>query len=68
MSLKAAHILFLISAIVLCLGFGAWEVREFLRYRGWLDLAIGLFSLVSGVALIVYFRAMLKKLRGISYL
>lgn len=68
MSLKAFHILFLISAIVLCLGFGAWEIREFLRYRGWLDLGIGVFSLVSGVALVVYFRVMLKKLRGISYL
>lgn len=68
MSLKAFHILFLISAIGLSLGFGAWEIREFLRHRGWLDLGIGVFSLVSGVALIVYFRVMLKKLRGISYL
>ncbi|MBK9137180.1 MAG: hypothetical protein IPM17_00165 [Verrucomicrobia bacterium] len=68
MSLKAFHVVFLISAIALCLGFGAWQVRVFLEDRGWLDLVLAAASLLGGVALIVYFRAMLRKLRDFSYL
>jgi hypothetical protein len=68
MSLKAFHVVFLISAIALCLGFGAWEIRVFLEERSGLDLALGVCSLLGGVALVVYFRVVLKKLRDISYL
>lgn len=66
MSLKAFHILFIASSILLCLGFCAWEIREYRADGGPLDLCLGLGYGISAILLAVYFRAMLKKLRGIS--
>ncbi|MBM3879638.1 MAG: hypothetical protein FJ387_07940 [Verrucomicrobia bacterium] len=68
MSLKAFHILFILVSIVLAFGFGAWELVAFFDGRQTLDLALGAGSLVAGVALIFYFRAVLKKLKNMSYL
>ena len=68
MSLKALHVVFIVASIVLALGFGAWSLNEFAHggARGHLWFGIG--SLIVGVLLIVYGKAMLKKLKDISYL
>jgi len=68
MSLKAFHVVFVVSSILLCFGFGAWAIHARLHGGGLLDFILGLLALVGGVALIVYFKAVLKKLRNISYL
>lgn len=68
MSLKAFHVLFIVSSILLCFGFGAWELHARTHTGSLVDLALGLGSLVSGVVLLFYFKAMLRKLRDISYL
>lgn len=68
MSLKAFHVVIILSSILFCLGFGAWEVRAYQVTGGGLDLFLGVFSLTAGAALIVYFKAMLRKLRHISFL
>lgn len=68
MSLKAFHVLFCVTSIVLCLGFGAYEINLRLQGGGLIDLTLGVLSLAGGVLLIVYFKAMLRKLKDISYL
>ncbi len=68
MSLKAFHVVFVISSILLCFGFGAWAIHARTQGGDLLDFVLGLISLAGGVAMIVYFKAVLRKLRGISYL
>ena len=68
MSLKAFHVLFVLSTILLCFGFGAWAIRDRMQGGGWLEFILGLLSLAGGVAMIVYFKVVLRKLRNISYL
>jgi len=69
MSLKTFHILFIVAATALAFGFGAWEVKHYVDGQAsGLELALGILSLVLGVALIVYGRYFLRKLRDVSYL
>jgi len=68
MSLKALHIIFVIASIMLALFFGAWAVKQYFEVggRAYVWYAIGSFSV--GLALIVYGKVVLKKLKDISYL
>jgi len=68
MSLKALHIVFIVASIVLALGFGAWALNEFAHDGPRSYLWFGLGSCVIGIVLIFYCRAVLKKLKDISYL
>jgi hypothetical protein len=68
MSLKALHIVFIVASTVLALGFGAWSVNEYAHGGARSNLWFGIGSFVIGVALIVYGRAILRKLKDISYL
>lgn len=68
MSLKAFHVVFVLSSILLCFGFGAWAIHARVQGGNLLEFVLGLVSLAAGVALIVYFKAVMKKLRDISYL
>ena len=70
MSLKAFHIVFILVSTLLCAGFGAWSLSRYFQIGGggMLDLAMGIGSLICMVALVIYGRAFLKKLRHISYL
>lgn len=68
MSLKAVHIVVILSSILLCFGFGVYEILAWKRTQSLLDLALGVLGLGGGVLLSVYFKAMLRKLRHISYL
>ena len=68
MSLKALHIVFIVASIVLALGFGAWSLNEYAHDGARSNLWFGIGSLVIGVALIIYGRAILRKLKDISYL
>jgi hypothetical protein len=68
MSLKALHLVFIVASIVLALGFGAWSLNEYFDGAARMNFWLGIGSLVIGVALIVYCRAMLRKLKDISYL
>ncbi len=68
MSLKAFHIFFILLSILLCFSFGAWEIHARLDGGTPADLVLGSISLCGGVALIFYFRSVLKKLKHISYL
>jgi len=68
MSLKAIHIIFVAASTLLCFGFAAWAFRAFSLSGGWANLLLGITSLVGGVALLVYGRYFLRKLKHISYL
>jgi hypothetical protein len=68
MSLKALHIVFIVASIVLAFGFGAWSLNEFFQGGVRSNLWYGVGSLVAGVLLIIYGKAVLKKLKNISYL
>ena len=69
MSLKAFHVLFITAASALAFGFGVWELKDYWSANGRLaDLLFGLGALAVGVALIVYERYFLKKLKKVSLL
>lgn len=68
MSLKAIHIVFIVASIVLALGFGAWSLNEFAHGGARSNLWFGVGSLLAGLLLIIYGKAVLKKLKDISYL
>ena len=69
MSLKALHIVFITASSVLAFGFAAWGFKTWSSGDGMTrDLVFGIGSLVAGVALIVYGRYFLKKLKDVGYL
>ncbi|HEY0549031.1 MAG TPA: hypothetical protein VGF13_05480 [Verrucomicrobiae bacterium] len=68
MSLKALHIVFIVASIVLAFGFGAWSLNEYALDGARSNLWFGVGSILAGVLLIVYSKAMLRKLKDISYL
>ena len=68
MSLKALHIVFIVASIVLAFGFGAWSLNEYAQDGARSNLWFGIGSILAGVLLIVYSKAMLRKLKDISYL
>ena len=68
MSLKALHIVFVTASILLAFGFGAWEINAWKAGGTATDLALGIGSCVVGVALLIYGKYFLNKLKHISYL
>ena len=53
----------------LAFGFGGWSLKNYFSgERAGLDLAMGIGSLLVAVALIVYGKYFLKKLKNVSYL
>lgn len=68
MSLKAFHIVFVTVAAVLCVGFGVWAIRNYQANGDALSAVAGVGSLAGAVALVVYGRWFLRKLKGVSFL
>lgn len=68
MSLKAIHIVLIISSILLSFGFGAFELNRYQLMQEQTDLLLGVGSSIAGVGLLVYGFYFLKKTRHISYL
>jgi hypothetical protein len=69
MSLKAVHIIFITASCLMAFGFAGWCLKSFFSGEGLTrDLVFGLGSFAVGVALIVYGRYFLKKLKDVGYL
>ncbi len=69
MSLKAFHIFFIAVATLFLAGFGIWELRRLATGGGAsLDWALAVLALCGAVALLVYGRAFLEKMKDVSYL
>jgi hypothetical protein len=69
MSLKAFHLVFITASCALAFGCGVWALKDYFSPDGVTsDLVFGLVSFAIGVALIIYERYFLKKLKKESYL
>lgn len=68
MSLKAIHLVFITASILLSLGFAGWSLREYTATHTTTDLVFAIGSVVVAIALMVYGRYFLKKLKNTSYL
>lgn len=68
MSLKAFHIVFIALSALLAVGFGVWEVVQFVETGNAWALVGGLASFGVSAALVVYGIRFLKKLKHIGYL
>ena len=68
MSLKAFHIFFVSISTLFAIGFGWWAIREYSVHHEMMSLIFGSASLVGAVALVIYGRWFLRKLKGVSYL
>ena len=69
MSLKALHIVFVTASVVLAAVVAVWGFNNYFSPEGTrTDLVYGIASVVSGLALLVYGRYFLKKLKNVSYL
>jgi DNA-binding transcriptional regulator of glucitol operon len=68
MSLKAVHILFITCSILLAFFLGGWLWHDYARTGDRAEAVVSVISWVSGVLLIVYAKAILRKLRQISFL
>ena len=66
MGLKNIHIVFIATAIALCLGFGAWCLSMYRDLGGAGYLVSGLFSFACAVALTIYGNWFLQKMKGIG--
>ncbi len=68
MSLKAFHLVFIAAAIGLAFGFGGWCLKGYLSEHHTSDLVYAIGSGLVGVGLVFYARAVLKKLKNVSFL
>ena len=66
MSLKAFHIFFISLSIVLSIGVGSWGVSNYLAEGGAGSLALGIVFCITGLALVIYGRGFLRKMREIE--
>jgi hypothetical protein len=68
MSLKAFHIAFVSVSTLLAFGVAGWSIATYASRGGFWVLVFGAGWLLGGLGLIAYGKAMLKKLKHISYL
>lgn len=68
MSLKAIHIVFVLASISLTAGLGAWSLRNYRASGTREDLWWTIGSFAVALALVIYGRFVLKKLKNIGYL
>ena len=68
MSLKAFHIFFIVSAMVLGVCFGVWGIRDYGHSGNGVHLALGLASFPVTILLGWYGVWFLRKLKDVSYL
>ena len=69
MSLKAFHIFFIFLASLMTLVCGVWALKTYYspEPRAW-QLWFGIGGLLISVALMIYGRSFLKKMKNVSYL
>lgn len=68
MSLKAFHIVFMIASILLALVMIGWAATHYRSEGDGASLALLVVSSAGAVAMLVYGRWFMKKLRHVSYL
>lgn len=69
MSLKAVHLVFVTVLTTFAFGCAVWKLIDYWGPHGTAsDLWFGIGSFVVGVAVVIYGRLFLKKLKNVSYL
>jgi hypothetical protein len=68
MSLKAFHIFFIVTSILLSVALGVWGVDDFRRSRSLVHLALGVASFIGSGVLASYGVWFLRKLKNVGYL
>jgi hypothetical protein len=68
MSLKAVHIAFITCSITLAFFLGGWLWHDHAATKDTTEMVFAVGSLLTGLVLIIYAKAILRKLRQISYL
>jgi DNA-binding transcriptional regulator of glucitol operon len=68
MSLKAVHIVFITCSILLAFFLGGWLWHDYTATKDRTEAVSAVISCLSGLVLIVYAKAILRKLRQVSYL
>ena len=63
MSLKSFHIFFIVLSVILAGGFGYWGLAI---SPSTLDRLLGVLSIVSGIALVIYLVWFLKKIKKLN--
>ncbi|MBI4436168.1 MAG: hypothetical protein HY590_01990 [Candidatus Omnitrophica bacterium] len=61
MSLKEFHIVFMTSAVLLCLGFSYWGFVQYHELRGASYVVTAILSLVTAMGLVIYEISFIKK-------
>ena len=56
------------ASILLAFGFGTWSYSDYKDQGKTVDLIYAIGSALAGIALVVYFKFVLRKLKDISYL
>lgn len=62
------HIVFVSCSIALAFCFGAWLLNDYAGTHDRVEMATGIASCAVGLTLVVYAKAILRKLRQISFL
>ena len=62
MSIKVVHIVFILFAVLVSIGFGIWGITDGNR----LHMGLGISSLVLGVALVAYGIGFLRKMKDLK--
>lgn len=68
MSLKAFHFVFIVFSIFLAIGCAFWGINEYLQFNQTADLIFAIVGMVGTLALLGYFKAVLRKYKDLSYL
>ncbi len=68
MSLKAFHIIFVVVSMLFSLGLAGWGLHQFITLGKTTGLLFAIGGAITAVALLIYGRYFLKKLKNISYL
>ena len=66
MSLKAIHIFFIAASIALSALFGAWQIGVAARSGTVLDWLLGVLSVLTGLALVLYLFWFVRHMRNLS--
>lgn len=68
MSLKAFHVFFISTSVLLAVGLGVMTLQAFLRHHAMAQLGWSFLSFAAALALIFYGVHILKKLKHVGFL
>ena len=66
MSIKVVHIVFILFAVLISIGFGIWGLHSHITEWNRLHMGLGTSSLVLGVALVAYGLGFLRKMKDLK--